>query len=394
MDLIRVNAHVDNATNSFKPYGALIEDYDSLIWTEKFQDHSEFELTTKHVDDFLLQLPLESFVTLLQSLEVMKVESHLISRDQDGNETLTVRGRSVTSILDKRVIQLASPAKTAKLNRANAEEVLAFLIIYSTIQNYTASSDFSGAFDPNGISGGFKVTSNAALSGVGASHTYWIPAGYVGNTIKPYLTEADLGMAFRRPDGKEGYILSPAAGNTGTYTAAITEARFDLRKPQDVSSTVIFDSDQGAFVSIKWLNSVKNAATVGYLNVPQTVNMTANAFNPQFPNANLRTKLGLLGYSHESGLPGDETEGTDAEIEDALEAQMIEKMSIDHPLRVVTEGQVSPDVTYRYLEHYELGDTVGVLSTRYGLQKMRVTEFIRSWNDGSETAYPTLAQVF
>jgi hypothetical protein len=398
MDLIRVNANVDNATNLFTPYGALIEDYDSLVWTEKFQDHSEFVLTTKHVDDFLVQLPLESFVTLLQSQEVMKVESRLLERDAQGQEKLTIRGSSVTSILQHRVIQLGSPSKTAKLDLSNADQVLAFLVIYSTIKSYVASGEFSGAFDPNAISAGFVVTSNTALSATGAAHTYWIPAGVVDQPIRTYLEESGLGIAFRRPDGKSGYVLD-ASPISSTLTPSITQARLDLRRPNDLSDdsapgSVIFDADSGHFVNISWLESVKNAKTIGYLNVPNTTNMTTSTFNPAFPSASLRTKLGLLGYSHESSPPGDEAEGTAVEIEAALAAQMTEKMILDHPYKVITGGEVSGSAPYRYLEHYELGDIVGVYSVRYGLQKMRVTEFIRSWEDGTEKAYPTLSQIY
>ena len=72
----------------------------------------------------------------------------------------------------------------------------------------------------------------------------------------------------------------------------------------------------------------------------------------------------------------------------------IEEMIINHPYKVITEGKVSSIAPYRYLEHYELGDIVGIYSTRYGLQRLRVTEFIRSWEDGAESAYPTLSQIY
>lgn len=391
MDLIRVDAHVNNAVNTFLPYGGLIEDYDSLVWTEKFQDHSEFILTTSHIDDFRLQLPIESFVTLLQSLEVMKVESHTIGRDQKGKEKLTIRGRSVTSILENRVIQLASPSKTAKLNVINADRALVWLVIYSTVKEYTSDSIFSGAFDPNGISGGFEITGNTPLSTVDDDDTYWIPAGVVDRPIRSYLEETGRGMAFRRPDGKSGYIFDTAPLSS-TLTSSITEARFDLREPDNVSDTVIFDVEKGHFTDVEWIESVRNAKTVGYLNVPNTTNMTDIVFNPAFPNASSRTKLGLLGYSHESSLPGDETEGTTAEIKKALKAQMRNQLKKEHPYLIVTGGQVSSTAPFRYLEHYALGDVVGVYSVRYGFEKKKVTEFIRSWESGTESAYPVLSQ--
>jgi hypothetical protein len=302
----------------------------------------------------------------------------------------------LTAILTQRVIQLANPSKSALLRLNNAEQVAAFLIIYSTVEEYTnPSGEFFGAFDPNGISGGFVVSCRTALSTTGSTHTYWIPAGEVYKALRPHLVEAGLGIAFRRPDYLPGYIID-ASPISSTYSASITSGRFDLVRPSDLTvggDAVIFDADKGHFNNIKWLESVKNARTIGYLNVPNTVNVVGSAFNPGFPNANMRTKLGLLGHSYEDSLPPDETEGTTQEIEDALIAQMREKLAEEYGYAIITDAEVSQTAPYRYLRDYELGDYVGVYSVRYGFQKMQVTEFVRSWDEGVETSVPTLVQV-
>src|SRR5678815_3489985 len=81
----------------------LVENYDSLIWTERFNTVGDFQIATGRVDEFLTLYPEGTKFTLRESNQVMAVETHQIDRKKNSGAKLFIKGRSYESILDRRV---------------------------------------------------------------------------------------------------------------------------------------------------------------------------------------------------------------------------------------------------------------------------------------------------
>src|SRR5205809_1211100 len=105
----------------------IIENYSSLIWTERFYGDSEIELIfpVSLVVEVAQKLPLNSFLSLDESFEPMIVETVY----REGNE-VKVSGISVLSWLNNRFIRVVDQmqAKTWYLEDFKAGEILWLMI--------------------------------------------------------------------------------------------------------------------------------------------------------------------------------------------------------------------------------------------------------------------------
>lgn len=81
----------------------IIDDYVSLVWTERFQEPGEFELRLKPTRLLFSDFKRGRYLIKSDSSDVMIIEYREISNDSEEGRFLDIKGRSVSSILDRRV---------------------------------------------------------------------------------------------------------------------------------------------------------------------------------------------------------------------------------------------------------------------------------------------------
>lgn len=81
----------------------IVEDHESLIWTERYKQYGDFELTVASTQRSRNLLKPDTLLAMNESHRVMKVESFEDGTDQDGRRMLTVKGRSIEALLYDRV---------------------------------------------------------------------------------------------------------------------------------------------------------------------------------------------------------------------------------------------------------------------------------------------------
>lgn len=83
---------------------ALIDQYESLIWTERYSEKGDFELVVRSDTGMRALLPEGALLSIEPlSKRVMKVETVSKDRNDDGVAVLTVTGPSTEQVLDERV---------------------------------------------------------------------------------------------------------------------------------------------------------------------------------------------------------------------------------------------------------------------------------------------------
>lgn len=83
---------------------AILDSYNSLIWTDRFQEAGDFEICRPMERSILDYLKKDYYLWRKDSEHVMIIEKILIESDAEDGDRLTVTGRSLESILDRRVI--------------------------------------------------------------------------------------------------------------------------------------------------------------------------------------------------------------------------------------------------------------------------------------------------
>lgn len=82
----------------------VIDKFSSLIWTDRFYEPGDFELYIPYTKHFVDVLKMGYYLTQKQSNKVMIIESIEFSSSLDEGTIIIVTGRSLESILDRRII--------------------------------------------------------------------------------------------------------------------------------------------------------------------------------------------------------------------------------------------------------------------------------------------------
>ncbi|MFI3173973.1 MAG: siphovirus ReqiPepy6 Gp37-like family protein [Bacillota bacterium] len=82
----------------------IIDTYKSFIWTDRYNGYGDFELYTAMTDTILDTIRLNRYLTIRQSEHVMIIETINIQSDAEDGNHITVTGRSLESILDRRIV--------------------------------------------------------------------------------------------------------------------------------------------------------------------------------------------------------------------------------------------------------------------------------------------------
>jgi hypothetical protein len=87
----------------------IIDNFESLIWTERFQSFGDFVLTVKERPSFLEDLRKYKYLRLSDSYRVMMIETVKTGTQVDGVNVVTIEGRSFEYFLTMRSNQTLDP---------------------------------------------------------------------------------------------------------------------------------------------------------------------------------------------------------------------------------------------------------------------------------------------
>lgn len=83
---------------------AIIDEYESLIWTDRYDSYGDFELVLPMNVGLLDILKEDYYLRIKDSEHCMIIEDRAIDSDSENGNRLKVTGRSLESILDRRIV--------------------------------------------------------------------------------------------------------------------------------------------------------------------------------------------------------------------------------------------------------------------------------------------------
>lgn len=352
----------------------LIEGWDSLIWTERFNTIGDFQLVTGDVQKFMTLLPEGTRVTLRESNIAMVVETHKIDRKKNSPQKLTITGRSFESILDRRVsigsVNFLTNANSWTFNGKTPSDACWWMIDQICRAGVVDAADvfpstmvlFPAPADYNTATGPVKV--------------FDIPRQNLLTTALGFLqssAQADPSTTPATPAVVEHGIRAVRPSPSGTAIS------IQIYTGTDRSGTVYYDATRELLDDGTYLFSKVGSSNVGYgLLQGQSAIMYEGASNPTGLDRRV-TLIDAVG-SGIVDLP-------------ALKNIMSSTLS-EASETAMFDGNINPDISpYIYGVDYNLGDIVRLVGD-YGLdEKARVTEYIRSESNTGYKAYPTLTSL-
>lgn len=350
----------------------LVENYDSLIWTERFNTIGDFQITTGDVG-FVNLLPEGTLLTLAESNHVMQVERHLIERKKNRPTLLTIKGRSWDTILQRRVAISSVSAGVAEWSVVvkTPSDAAYFIIVKICVEGILDPLDI---FPPEIVQ---FPTPDDYLTSTGPNRQFSIQKGNLLSAVLTLLqTQAKADPTTIPPTPEvvpHGIRAVRPASDAGPIDSAIA---IEIYKGVDRSDEILFDGSRELLDDGSYLFSKEGSANVAYILGPAHA---AKMSKPIISPSSLDRRVILV-------------DGTTSGITDLNALKSQGEISLAQaPETALFDGSINQDLSpYLYGRDYNLGDIVR-LAGDYGLdRKARVTEYIRTQDATGSKSYPTL----
>lgn len=373
----------------------VIDLFESLIWSERYADVGDFQLTIASDIGSRAALTAGTLLAIDESQYVMMIEIVEKKTDSDGRAMLNVTGPSLESVMKNRLAKnTLAPLGT------DTEWVLTGTPI-SIAKKIFKHICIDGALDPADIIPCIQEGDLTLTPGSWESldnDLYWDAAvgvwddayaGYVsegggdtGEEIEIILTPTTVYQAIKELCDVYGigFRLIRNGDNSELYFEVYNG--FDRTTLQNDLPPVKFSADLDNLSDSTELDTMADSKTVAYV-------FSTNAMEIVYGAGDDPSQTGferrVLYVEVDSDLPAG------SELTTLLQ-QMGRKELAENQRITALDGEISQFGSYEYNVHYFLGDLVELKDSDGTTSKMRVTEQIRVHDVEGKKSYPTLIQ--
>jgi hypothetical protein len=363
----------------------VIDEFASVIWTERYYGDSEVELTVPLTTEMIQKISVGSFLSLEGSDEIMILESMNI----EGGK-IKFSGISLLPWLNNRFVRTSAnhEDKHWYLEGGTAGWTLWAIVYYMCC---VGSPYLTGAA-PTGIDNPQRL----AIPGLGLRDydnsgptiKVGVPFGPVYDALREIATSYEIGMQ----------ITLDAVSDTSYLLGFRNYKGLNRSSAQSENPVVRFSPQMDSFTDIKELQSIAAFKTLVYSFAPglrpeegqpslTTVPGLSSLTGSQYTGFDLRA-LQLFADDVTTDMVG----GSQANLVNILNSRAYDALTTNHFVKTV-DGEIVPENQFQYGVHYHLGDIIEVEGNTGVVQTARITEYIRSQDNAGEKAYPTVAMI-
>ena len=337
---------------------ALLENYDSLIWTERYYECGDFDLKLPRTKLDLKALKSARFLRIPDSDRLMMVESI------DEQETVTVKGKSLEYVLERRVIETAG---SAKIN--NIPDLINQLVLHNI--------------------GGFATPVERQVEGFMQA----LPDIY--DYVDPAIGYDPIKFGDNLYDAVVRLCVAADVGFKITNDMGAQYTTFQVYNGRDRTlnrQAVIFSEDMGNIEDLTRFTTKETLKNVAVVNLPpwdDTVGIGEvwRVSNGSTPRGLDRREV----WTDASELRRDESFNATNKPPRAKAWGAIELKAYKATNDI--DFKISETNSNKFGVHYNLGDLVTVIDAAGESLTHRVTEYIRSFGPEGDDEYPTLSVV-
>jgi hypothetical protein len=364
----------------------MVNGYDSATWTEKFRDASDFVIVGGLDSNLEAQLPIGNLISHVDTEEVMVIENHQIKVGKDKSEVV-ISGRGFETFLENRIVgsNRAWPATSFPQSQwsliGNRNDVIARQMIAEHIdwQDLIMDSD-SLAYVNTYVDGFISELFKPMFDPVESEFT----RDTVYKHVIDLLAIDNLGFTAVRPTGKnyDDGLDQPTRYGADYVTLKIYPG---FERTQDV----VFSHELGDIEEAEYLRSNKSLKTSCLVVSRWFVVMVHG------PEANYSRRTMVLDakdldeqYDQVPWPPIDAR--TKAIMSQRGRAAIQKKRAVAISSIKINQTQQS----FKYREHYNLGDLVTVHGEYNSSSVQQVMEHVEIEDENGSVSYPTLTEPF
>ena len=356
---------------SFEPF-AIIDTYNSLIWTDRYNECGDFELFTAMSMDLLNVIKQDYYIRRPDSDHVMIIEKIEIDTDVEDGNTITITGRSLESLLDRRIVWNETSLS------GSFQDGIEKLLNENVISPSNESRKISN----------FKMEKSEDQ----AITNLTIEAQYKGDNLYDILqtlcTERNIGFKVVLSDTNE-LVFSLYSGTDRSYD-------------QTDNPYVIFSPNYDNLISSNYIESKSSFKNVTLVSAEDSDN------RPEEEGAEaplVETAVGNVSglarretFTDYGSISRTVTEGdqektlSDSEITAMLRQRGKETLA-ENAAILSFEGEAETSTMFKYGEDFTIGDIVQV-EDHYGHEsRARVIELVLSDATDGFSVYPTFSAI-
>lgn len=352
MDITILNKDLDAVS--------IVDTYESFIWTDRYYAYGDFELYEAMRDGLLEYIQQDYYLQSRDSEHVMIIEKIQISSDTEDGNHVTVTGRSLESILDRRIVW---GQKTLSGNLQNGIKTL-------LDENVISPSDSSRKIS-NFI---FKASTDSKITGLK------LEAQYTGDNlydvIQAICEEQGIGFKVTLNDEKQ-FVFELYAGTDRSYD-------------QTENPYVIFSPKFENIINSNYIESKSSLKTITL--VGGEGEGAARRYTTVGSGSGLERRELFTDARDISSDVGDGVTLTDAEYIAQLQQRGKEKLAENTSITSF-EGETETTIMFRYGEDFFNGDIVQI-ANEYGHEtKARILEIVNSADKDGYSVYPTFKTI-
>lgn len=348
----------------------VVDVFESFIWTDRFRECGDFELYMAY-DSYLMQFLMpDNYIVIEESDRMMIIEQCSIDTDAETGIHLTVKGRSIESILDRRIVW-------GQINLVgNFQDKIEELMNTCVIK----PSDSNRKID-NIV---FKRSTDPRITGLK------IDAQYTGDNLYDIIqtTCEGRGIGFKMVVNKDNqFEFSLYVGEDRTY---------DQSKNAYVEFSPSFDNilNSNYLESKKSYKSVAFVAGEGEGSERKTVSVGDTTLTGMDRRELFVDARDISSNVSETNSAGENVSKTltDSEYKALLTTRGTEKLA-ENTTVCSFEGEADATGMFKYGVDFNIGDTVQIVN-EFGMEGSAViSELIISQDANGISIYPTFDNV-
>lgn len=338
---------------------AVIDTYESMIWTDRYNAYGDFEIYFAMDESLLEYIKEDYYLWLKESDHSMIIEDIKIDADTEEGNRLIVTGRSLESILERRIIW------GQRIFSGNLQNAIQTMLNENIISPSVADRKIANfIFVPSTDS---KITSLTIDNQYTGDDLYTV--------IKGLCEENNIGFKIVLTDDNQ-FAFSLYAGADRSYD-------------QTENPYVVFSPN---FENI--INSNYFSSKAGYRNVTLVAGEGEGASRKTMVVGSASGLDRRELFTDARDISSDTEDGTlsDAEYIAQLRTKGLKNLA-DHMITTAFEGEVEVTRLFKYGEDFFIGDIVQIANEYGNENSAYISELIISNSDEGLSIYPTFKTI-
>lgn len=339
---------------------SIIDRYSSLIWSDRYDECGDFELVMPYQQSLKSIFKQNYYCKIEYSDRWMIIEELEIKYDEEDPPQFTVKGRSLESILERRIVLEKTEFGDDKKDVSVQDSIKKLLNenVISPKDTKRKISNFK-----------FEASTDKAVTDLKFSDTY--DKDEIYGVIEDICQDKHIGFKVLLNSSNQ-FVFSLYAGR-------------DRSKATNTTSYVIFSHYYDNLKNSTYFSTIEEHRNLMYISKDEKKYLTA------YTSSNEPTGLSRR-ECHEDLNTFKENKSIELKDKEVI-TKAKKKLKEEFKIKTGFDGEIDPDIMYTYRSSYNVGDKVQFEDAYGNSETLYISEVVISYDDEGLVILPTFKEI-